>query len=211
MHPTPLKQIYAPELRYVKVELHEGVGWVFTFLEDLQRHGQLEHFNIYGYMISGVIVSDVPRVAELRRWLALSKSKNFTFRLNVVMRWLPECEESLNTFLNEYRQAMEDDSSSKSRTLTIRYPAMSLSGSVKISETVLEEDESSNSTRSSDLIVREPVDENCEEVSKKSLIFRRNIFHLFVDGGLRDGLYARRTRQEHRSSISLASSVENNS
>ncbi|CAF4194448.1 unnamed protein product, partial [Rotaria sordida] len=67
MHPIPLKQAYAPELRYVSVELHESVGWMFTFLKDLQCHSQLEHFNIYGFMISGIIVSDVSRVAELRR------------------------------------------------------------------------------------------------------------------------------------------------
>jgi hypothetical protein len=162
-----LKQTYAPELRHVSVELHEGVGWMVTFLEDLQRHSQLEYFNIYGHMISGVIVSDVPRVVELRRWLLLSKARNFTFRLNVVMRWLPECEESLDAFLDEYSQAMGDDSLSRSRTLIIRYPGMSLSGEVKMNKTISEEDESSNSSRSSNLVDDEPVDENCEEVSRK--------------------------------------------
>jgi hypothetical protein len=161
-----LKQTYAPELRHVSVELHEGVGWMFNFLEDLQRHSQLEHFNIHGWMISGVNVSDVPRVAELRRWLLLSKSKNFTFQLNVVMRWQPECEETLDAFLDEYRQAVGGDSSKISRTLIIRYPEMSLFNQVKMIETVSEED------KSSDLVIDEPVDEDCEEVSRKIRCFK---------------------------------------
>ena len=172
IHPTPLKQVYAPELRYVTVELHEGVGWMFTFLEELQRHGQLDYFNIHGYMISGVIVSDVPRVAELRRWLLLSQSKDFTFRLNVEMRWLSECEESLDAFLDEYKQTIGDDSVSKCRTLTIHYPGMSLSGQVKMNEIVSEEDESINSSTSSNWVDDESVDENCEEVSRKVQYFK---------------------------------------
>ncbi|CAF1047873.1 unnamed protein product [Adineta steineri] len=71
--PEALKQIYVPELRYVKIELHEGVGWIFRYLEELQRASQLEDLVIHGFMISNVFVSDIPRVDELRQWLLLTK------------------------------------------------------------------------------------------------------------------------------------------
>jgi hypothetical protein len=213
IHPISLKQAHVPELRYVTVELHEGVGWMFTFLEDLQRYSQLEYFNIYGHMISGVIVSDVPRIAELRQWLQLTKSTNFTFRLKVEMRWLPDCEESLNAFLDEYRQVIGDDSLSiHSRTLLIRYPEMLLFNQLKTNATVSEEDDnSSNSSSSSKLMIDESVDENCEEVSIEIFDISKKYFYFFVDGCIRDGLYARRTCQKHTSSNLLASSAKNKS
>jgi hypothetical protein len=184
IHPIPLKQSNVPKLRCVSVELHEGVGWMFTFLEDLQSYSQLEYFNIYGYMISGVIVSDVPRVTEVHRWLQLTKSRNFTFRLKVEMRWLPECEESLDAFLDEYRQVIGNDALSiKSRTLIIRYPEMSLFNQVKMNKTASKEDDSSsNSSRSSELMMDEPVDENCEEVSVEIFDISNKYLHFFVDG-----------------------------
>ncbi len=184
IHPIPLKQSNVPKLRCVSVELHEGVGWMFTFLEDLQRYSQLEYFNIYGYMISGIIVSDVPRVNEVHRWLQLTKSKNLTFRLKIEMRWLPECEESLDAFLDEYRQVIGNDALSiKSRTLIIRYPEMSLFNQVKMNKTASKEDDSSsNSSRSSELMMDEPVDENCEEVSVEIFDISNKYLHFFVDG-----------------------------
>jgi hypothetical protein len=83
------------------------------------------------------------------------------------MRWLPTCEESLDAFLDEYRQTIGSDLSSKSRTLTIWYPGMSLfNQSVKMNETISEKGESSDSSRSSNLVSDNSIDENCKEVSQ---------------------------------------------
>ncbi|UJR11811.1 hypothetical protein I4U23_015991 [Adineta vaga] len=175
IHPEPLKQIYVPELRYVKIELHEGVGWVFTYLEELQRASQLEDLVIHGFMISNVFVSDVPRVDELRQWLLLTKFKQFTFRMNIEMRWFSNCEESLDAFLDEYRQVIEDESVKKLRTLKIFYPSMSLIKQVKMNESILEEDdESMNSSRSSNLVRDDPVNENCEEMEIYEMEYMRD-------------------------------------
>ncbi|CAF1040321.1 unnamed protein product [Adineta steineri] len=169
--PEALKQIYVPELRYVKIELHEGVGWIFKYLVELQRSSQLEDLVIHGFMISNVFVSDVPRVDELRQWLLLTKLKQFNFQMRIEMRWLPGCEESLNDFLDDYIQAIGDESLKKTRILKIFYPSMSLVKQVKINESISKEDDES---RSSNLVEDDTVDENCKEMDIYEMEYMRD-------------------------------------
>jgi hypothetical protein len=79
-----------------------------------------------------------------------------------------------------------------SRTLLIRYPEMLLFNQLKTNATVSEEDDnSSNSSSSSKLMIDESVDKNCEEVSIEIFDISKKYFYFFVDGCIRDGLYAR--------------------
>jgi hypothetical protein len=60
---------------------------------------------------------------------------------------------------------------------------MSLFNQVKMNKTASKEDgSSSNSSRSSELMMDEPVDENCEEVSVEIFDISNKYLHFFVDG-----------------------------
>jgi len=161
--PMPLKQASVPGLRHVNIKIYVGVAWLLTFFEDLQRHSQLEQFNISGH-VRFTLNSNFPRVVELQRWLTLTKSKVFTFQMKLSTDFVLGAEEIRKNVFVEYRQATGDDSSAKYGDINIRYPAMSFSHQIETSGSGSEDEDSNNTTSSSDVIPDEPVDDNIEEV-----------------------------------------------
>jgi len=159
----PLKQTSVPELRYVSIKLFVGVAWLLSFFEDLQRQSQLEQLNISGH-VRFIKNSSFPRPNELRRWLTLNKSKVFTFQMKMSADSALGAQEIRENVFDEYRRATGVDSSAKYRDINIRYPEMSFSHQIETNDTDSEDEDSNNTTRSSEVIQDEPIDDNIEEV-----------------------------------------------
>jgi hypothetical protein len=178
-NPTPLKQAFTPELRHVNINLFVGVNWVLTFFEDLQRHSQLDYFNLSGH-VRFTNNSNFPRVAALQQWLTLTKSNLFQFRMKLSADYVLGADSVREEVFADYRRATGDEYSARYGEIDIRYPEMSFSyptimdasnstssdGSILDESVEMEEDES-NSTTSSEWFRGEPLDKNVEEVSRK--------------------------------------------
>jgi len=154
-NPSPLKQIFVPELRQVDMRVFAGVTWVLTFFQDLQQHSQLDHFNISGH-VRFTVNSNFPRVAALHQWLTLTKSKVFKFQMKLSADCVHDAKEVKEDVFAEYRRATGDDFSAQYREIHIRYPEMFLSYSMVTNRT--------NSTKIGNYISYKPLDENVEEV-----------------------------------------------
>lgn len=160
--PMPLQQAFLPELRYVSIKLSVGVAWILTFFEDLQRHSQLERLTISGDIKAGGKDS-LPRVAVLRRWLALTKSSTFTFQMKFGMYHGLDGGEHSDDLYAEYREATGIESTANYEKVNLRYPEMSLSYPMMINAM---DSEDTDSDKSSNCVSDEPIDENCQEVRK---------------------------------------------
>ncbi|CAF3973421.1 unnamed protein product [Rotaria sordida] len=145
----PLQQAVVPELRYISIKLSVGVIWVLNFFEDLQRHSQLERLRISGDIKAGGKDS-LPRVALLRQWLALTKSKTFRFQMKFGMYHVPNREECSDDLYAEYRQATGNPSTANYEQMYFRYPQMTLSNLTTI--------------KNNNCVPDEPIDENCQEM-----------------------------------------------
>ncbi len=186
-NPTPLKQSFTPELRHINMNLSVGVNWVLIFFEDLQRHSQLEYFNLSGH-VRFTSNSNFPRVATLQQWLTLTKSNLFQFRMKLSADYVLGADSVREEVFADYRRATGDEYSARYREIDIRYPEMSFSYPTRMDESNstssddstsdesvgMDEDKSvevdedeSNSTTSSEWLRGEPLDENCEEVSRR--------------------------------------------
>jgi hypothetical protein len=79
---VPFKQSSIPELRYVSVYLHDDVTGMLTYFDNIHRRGQLEKLTINGFVYVNNN-GNLPRLAYLRQWLAMSRSPEVTFEMNV--------------------------------------------------------------------------------------------------------------------------------
>ena len=96
-------------------------AFIFTYFENI--HGQLEKLKISGH----VDMSDngnLPRLADLRQWLTMSRSAKFTFAMNLSLT--SDNNQQLERLLAEYWRVNGRPRSKLSRTLNIRYPGKSL-------------------------------------------------------------------------------------
>ncbi|CAF0818760.1 unnamed protein product [Adineta steineri] len=160
-NPIPLKQVFAPELRQVNIKLFTGVTWFLTFFEDLQRHSQLDCFKLSGH-VRFTNNSSFPRVAALQRWLTLTKSNIFQFRMKLSVDYNLGAQSVLEDICAEYRRATGDEYSAGYGNIDIRYPEMSFSyPPVKddniADESVVMNEGEDNSTSSDNNISDEPV------------------------------------------------------
>ena len=120
---VPFKRSSIPELRCVSVSVHDDVAGMLTYFDDIHRHGQLEKLEIRGY----VDVSNngnLPRLADLRQWLTMSTSTEFTFEMD--LRVTSDDDQHLKALLAEYRRVTGKDRTKDDREVHILYPAMSL-------------------------------------------------------------------------------------
>ncbi|CAF1175117.1 unnamed protein product [Adineta ricciae] len=118
----PLQQAFAPELRYVKVELLSNITWVLTFFEELQRHSQLDYFHLFG-KLQLANSKDLPRLADLQRWLTLSSSNVFRFRMKFdIAPSMPALRSLEEEVFDEYKQATSKKYAARSGTIEILYP-----------------------------------------------------------------------------------------
>jgi hypothetical protein len=121
---VPLKQAFVPALRHISINLFGGVAWVLTYFEDLQHHNQLEQMSISG-LIRFTMNGGLTRAAELERWLNLTKSKIFTFQLQIDTDCDDGAEKIREEVFTEYRQVTGDDSLGRHGAINICYPKMS--------------------------------------------------------------------------------------
>ena len=125
---TLLKQSSVLKLRYVNIIRSIDVGWVLSYFEDLQRHSQLKWFNISGY-VELTENSNFPHVTELRQWLLLNKSKEFKFQMKLSTNSIFTDKTIQKSVLDEYGQAIGDDSLVKHGKININYRPVSFSHS----------------------------------------------------------------------------------
>ena len=125
---TLLKQSSVLKLRYVNIIRFIDAGWVLSYFEDLQRHSQLKWFNISGY-VELTENSNFPHVTELRQWLLLNKSKEFKFQMKLSTNSIFTDKTIQKSVLDEYGQAIGDDSLVKHGKININYRSVSFSDS----------------------------------------------------------------------------------
>jgi hypothetical protein len=142
---TAFKQVCVPELRFINVKLYDDVDGMLTYLDDIHRHSQLEELKLTGYVdISNN--GNMPRLTDLRRWLTMSKSKEFTFRMNLnVTRSVDGDSQRLKILLAEYRKATGYVLSNGYRKVEVVYPTMSLIQQMETNDTEINEDSSDES------------------------------------------------------------------
>lgn len=147
-----------------------GLIWLLSYFEDLQRQSQIKHLNISGD-VTFALDSKFPRVAELKRWLTLTKLKEFTFRLNLIMFSVNVIGDITREVFTEYKQEFGDfESSYGNYEILVEYPKkISLYPTeTEISDGDLPDDEDdNNTTRSSWMTIDESIDANVVEVRKK--------------------------------------------
>jgi hypothetical protein len=142
---TAFKQVCVPELRFISAKLYDDVDGMLTYLDDIHRHSQLEELKLTGYVdISNN--GNMPRLTDLRRWLTVSKSKDFTFRMNLnVTRSVDGDSQRLKMLLAEYRKATGYVLSNGYRKVEVVYPTMSLIQQMETNDTEINEDSSDES------------------------------------------------------------------
>jgi hypothetical protein len=194
---TPLKQTSVPELRYISIDLFVGVAWLLSYFQYLQCHSQIEQFNITGH-VRFTRNSTFPRVTELHQWLTLTKLREFKFQLKLSTDYELDAVDVRETVVAEYKKVTGDNSPEQYGNINVSYPAMSFSHPMAMNDSESEDEESSsisdseeegsnNTTRSSDVIQDEPIDDNVEEVRQREryLICKNNICVRFSDGNRR--------------------------
>ncbi len=156
---TPLKQSSVLKLRYVSIIRFIDVAWLLSYFEDLQRHSQLEWFNISGY-VTLTENSNFPHVTELRQWLLLNKSKEFKFQMKLSTKSIDTDKTIQKSVLSEYGQAISDDSLVKHGKININYRAVSFFDS---------NNEEDNNILRSNMIIKgqQSINENMKEVRQK--------------------------------------------
>ena len=117
----PFKQSCIPELRYVSVHLHDDVTGILTYFDNI--HGQLEKLTINGFVYVNNN-GDLSRLADLRQWLAMSSSPEFTFEMNVTLT--ANDDPHVKTLLTEYGRVTGNAQLKRHPTVNILYPVMSL-------------------------------------------------------------------------------------
>jgi hypothetical protein len=119
---VPFKRSSIPELRRVSVFLHDDVAGMLTYFDNIHRQGQLEKLEIRGY----VDVNDngnLPRLADLRQWLRMSTSTEFTFEMELSL--ISDDDQHLEALLTEYRRVTGEGQTKYERRLHLLYPATS--------------------------------------------------------------------------------------
>ncbi|CAF4920385.1 unnamed protein product, partial [Rotaria socialis] len=144
--PIPLKQTFAPELRHINLKIFGDVPWILTFFADLQRYRQLDQMNISDYE-RFADYSHFPRVAVLRHWLTLSKSKIFTFKLNLDIIYAFSNREIREEIFAEYRLATGTESAARYGKINLSYPTMVFSYPLETDDHEWEDLDSSDSTQ----------------------------------------------------------------
>jgi hypothetical protein len=191
-NPTPLKQACAPELRHINLHLSAGVTWMLTFFEDLQRHHQLEYFNLSGH-VRFTNLSNFPRATALQQWLTLSKSKVFQFRMKLSADYVLSAASVREEVLEEYRRATGDKYAARYMEINIRYPEMSFSYPASMDEThssssdasspdesvEMDDVDDGDSSKSSEWCRGERLDANVEEVSRQTSRSLKKMFLMF--------------------------------
>ena len=130
---VPFKQSCIPELRRVSVYLHDDVAGMLTYFDDIHRHGQLEKLEIDGY-VDVSSNGNLPRLADLRKWLTMTTSSKFTLEMNLTLTSTDD--EHSTTLLTEYRRATGKTRTKYYREVNIRFPRMSLLQPVDSSDEV---------------------------------------------------------------------------
>ena len=153
---VPFKQSSIPELRYVNVSLRDDVAGMLTYFDDIHRHGQLEALKIRG----DVDVSNngnVPRLVDLRQWLSMSTSTEFTFEMDLTL--LDNDDQNFKPLLAEYQRFIGKPRAKYYRSMKILYPTMSLAQPVE-----WDEDDSSDESMNED--PDDPIDTDITEVRR---------------------------------------------
>jgi hypothetical protein len=117
------KQSCIPELRRVSIYLHDDVAGVLTYFDDIHCHGQLEKLKISGY-VDVNNNANLPPLADLRQWLKMSTSTEFTFEMDLGL--MSDDDQQLTTLLAEYQQLTGQTQKKYYTSVNILYPRMSL-------------------------------------------------------------------------------------